>query len=314
MSPLLQQEVKLENMRYRSRPREGSPCCLWMCVCFRFSSVLLSAARTPNKRRRACFSGDKRALNTFWLPARTVWSGKRHMRTVTRARACEEVQSKSLTSDLNGALFRSDTRCLLTVKKLILLLISKNVHAERTVLGGGITQQVTLKTEAVGIITVVTGCTNQHISLYVCILCYVLLWSAPTKFSMIADHYAALPSSWLTQRMRRKPLLWFWWACVQETRYPSSGFTALEECNTCGWITSQLVSKYLWTAWSGGILSFWLFLNLNLCRRAVGKTESLLIPAFLESLFHDIFACQLRAQVAPAWPSMNAYLCYVWLD
>lgn len=117
------------------------------------------------------------------------------MRTVTRARACKEVQSKSLTSDLNGALFRSDTRCLLTVRKLILLLISKNAHAESTVLGGGITQQVTLKKEAVGIITAVTGCTNQHISLYVCIFCYVLLWSAPTKFSMIADHYAALPSS-----------------------------------------------------------------------------------------------------------------------
>lgn len=87
------------------------------------------------------------------------------MRTVTRARAREEVQSKSLTSDLKGALFRSDTRCLLTIKKLILLLISKNVHAE--VLGGGITQQVALKTEAVGIIAVVTGCTNQHISMCV---------------------------------------------------------------------------------------------------------------------------------------------------
>lgn len=66
-----------------------SLCCLWMCVCFRFSSSLLSAVRTLNKRQRACFSGDKRALNTFWLPAQTVWSGKRHMHAGTRAHACK---------------------------------------------------------------------------------------------------------------------------------------------------------------------------------------------------------------------------------
>lgn len=149
-----------------------------------------------------------------------------------------------------------------------------------------------------------------------CIFCSVFLWSASTKFSVIADHYGGLPSSWLTPRMRRKPLLWSRRACVQKTRYPLSGFTASQKCNTCGRMPSQLVSKYLRTLWSEDILSFRVCTNLNLRRRAVGKSESPLLPPPRASLdpFHDIFTCQLWAQVVSAWRSMNTYLCYIWLD
>lgn len=56
-----------------------------------------------------------------------------------------------------------------------------------------------------------------------------------TKFSMIADHYWALPFSWLTLRMRRKPLLWFRWACFQRQ-------------DTFQWLHRAGEMHHMWTA------------------------------------------------------------------
>lgn len=87
-----------------------------------------------------------------------------------------------------------------------------------------------------------------------------------------------IPSSWLTLRLRRKALLWFLMSLCTRDKVPSSGFHCAGETQHMRMDTSQFVSKYLRTLWSEDCLSFWLSLNLNLRRRTVGKSESLLIP------------------------------------
>lgn len=49
---------------------------------------LLSGANVSYKH--ACFTGDKRALNTFRLPAQTEWKSKGHTHTGICTQRCED--------------------------------------------------------------------------------------------------------------------------------------------------------------------------------------------------------------------------------
>lgn len=104
-----------------------------------------------------------------------------------------------------------------------------------------------------------------------CIFCSSFLWSAPTKFSMIADHSFLLTDP----KTEEKSTI----VIFDELVYKRQGtFHCAGETQHMRMDTSQFVSKYLRTLWSEDCLSFWLSLNLNLRRRTVGKSESLLIP------------------------------------
>lgn len=87
--PLLLEKVKLEGSRCSDRLNllGGS------VVCVRFS-VPPVWCQSLLQRQHICFTGDKRALNTFWLPGQNQWSSKGHMHKDICTQRCKDTHQR----------------------------------------------------------------------------------------------------------------------------------------------------------------------------------------------------------------------------
>lgn len=278
MSPLLQQEVKLENMRYRSGTQEV--CVVCECV-FALDLPHLFCPLSERWTKDSVHAPvETRGLLILSDCLARLYGAVNDTRTQAHAR--KEVQRKSLTSDIKWALFRSDKKnSFLQLRSQFFYWFLKfpcwnySCRWENNPAGN-------LKKGNCGNNYRRDGVRKSAPLLNAASVCvyFLLCFSVVSPHKVFHDCWPLLSASFhlIGPQNEEKTTIVILMSLCTRDKIPSSDFTVLEKCNTCAWIPSQFVSKYLRTLWSEDCLSFWLSLNLNLCRHTVGKSESLLIP------------------------------------